>query len=119
MSVLPSLEFLTDNNVPEDLEDLVNLGIARKQRLARAHLGEDASHRPHVNSGRVLAATGQDFGCAVPESDNLVGVGAKRDTKGARETKVGQLQVALAVNQQVLRLEIAVQDPMAVAVAHA
>lgn len=48
-------------NVPENLEDLVNLGITREQRLARAHLSKDAAHRPHVYTRRVLAATEQNF----------------------------------------------------------
>ena len=44
-------------NAPEDLEDLVNLGVAREQGLAGAHLSEDAANRPHVDAGRVLSAT--------------------------------------------------------------
>ena len=48
-----------------------------------------------------------------------MGVGTQRDAEGACEAKVGQLQVALAVDEQVLRLEVAVQHAAAVAVADA
>lgn len=49
----------------------------------------------------------------------LVGVGAQWNAKGAGEAKICELQVALLVDEQVLRLEVAVQDAVAVAVAHA
>jgi hypothetical protein len=42
---------------PEDLEDLVNLRVTREEWLARAHLGEDAADRPHVDASGVLPAT--------------------------------------------------------------
>lgn len=42
---------------------------------------------------------------------------AERDTKGSRKTKIGQLQVTLPVNEQVLGLQIPVQDAVAVTVA--
>jgi hypothetical protein len=100
----------------EDLEDLVDLGITREKRLASSHLGEDAAHGPHVDTSGVLAATKQNLGRAVPEGDNFVSVSAERDTKGASQTKIGQLQVALLVDEQVLRLEIAVQNAVGVAV---
>ncbi len=37
---------------PEDLEDLVNLGISREQWMAsHNHLRKDAPHGPHVDTG--------------------------------------------------------------------
>jgi hypothetical protein len=48
-----------------------------------------------------------------------VGVSAERNTEGAGQTKIGQLQVALLVDEQVLRLEITVKDAVGVAVARA
>lgn len=106
-------------NVPEDLKDLVNLRVSREQRLACAHLGEDAADRPHVDTSRVLATTEQNLWSTVPQSNNLMSVCAQRDAKGAGETKIGQLEVALTIDQQVLRFQIAVQDPVTVAVANA
>lgn len=103
----------------EDFENLVDLGVTREKRLAGSHLGEDAANGPHVDTSGVLAATEQNFGRAVPESDDLVGVSAERNTKGASQTKIGQLQVALLVDEQVLRLQVTVQDAVGMAVARA
>lgn len=50
---------------------------------------------------------------------DLVGVGAQRDAEGAREAKVGELEVVPFVDQQVLRLEVAVQDAVGMAVEQA
>lgn len=45
-----------------------------------------------------------------------MGVCAQRDTKGAGETEIGELEVALLVDEEVLGLEVAVQDAVGVAV---
>ena len=103
----------------EDLEYLVDLGVTREERLAGSHLGEDAANGPHVDTSGVLAATEQNFRRAVPECDDLVSVSAERNTKGASQTKIGQLQVALLVDEQVLRLQVTVQDAVGMAVARA
>jgi hypothetical protein len=107
---------LGKRDAPEDLEDLVNLGITSEQRLARAHLGEDAADGPHINTSRVLAATEQNLRRTVPQRDDLVGVSAERHTKGSRESKIPKLEVTIAVNQEILRLQITVQHAVAVAV---
>lgn len=83
-----------------------------------------------------MTSTEEDFGSAVPEGDDLrgvsldmlrrvvveriaylVGVGAQRDTKGSGQTEIGELEVALLVNEQILRLQVAVQNAVGVAVA--
>jgi hypothetical protein len=56
---------------PEDLEDFVNLRVAREQRLPRAHLGENAADGPHVHTRRVLPAAQQNLGRAVPQRHDL------------------------------------------------
>jgi hypothetical protein len=104
---------------PENAEDFVNLRVARPQRLAVDELGEDAANGPHVHGGRVRALAEQDFGRAVPQRDHLVRVGAHGDHKGARQAKVGELEHAALVHEQVLRLEVAVHDAARVAVVHA
>jgi len=53
-------------HLPEDFEDLVNLRVAWEERFPRAHLGEDAADRPHVDAGGVLPATQQNLGRSVP-----------------------------------------------------
>lgn len=103
----------------EDLEDLVDFGVTGEERLARGHLGEDAANGPHVDAGGVLATTEENFRGAVPESDDFVGVGAKRHTESASETEISQLEVALLVDEQVLWLQVTVQNAVGVAVAGA
>lgn len=103
----------------ENLEDLVNFGVAREEGLAGSHFGEDAADTPHVDAGAVLASAEQDFGRAVPEGDDLVGICAERDAKGAGKTEVSDFEVAVFVNEEVLGLEVAVEDAVGVAVAYA
>lgn len=86
-------------NVPEDLEDLVNLRITGEQGLACAHLGEDTTDRPHIDTGRVLTTAKQDLRRTIPQCDDLVGVSAEWNTKGASETEICQFQVAVAVDE--------------------
>lgn len=103
----------------EDLEYLVDLGVTREERLAGSHLGEDAANGPHVDTSGVLATTEQNFGRAVPESDDLVGVSAERNTEGASQTEISQLQVAFLVDEQVLWLQVTVENAVGMAVARA
>lgn len=44
-----------------------------------------------------------------------MGVGSEGDPKGTGETEIGQLQVAVSVDQEVLRLQVAVENPVGVA----
>ena len=103
----------------KDLENLVNLAVSGEQRLARGHLGENAAHAPHVDSSTVLTSPEQDLRSAIPEGDDFMGVGAKRNTKSAGETKVRKLQVAVPVNEEILRLQVAMKHAMGVAVTNA
>lgn len=103
----------------ENLEDLVDLAVAREQRLLRRHLRENAPHAPHVHAGAVLSAAEQDLWRAVPQRDDFVGVGAQGDAEGAREPEVGEFEVAGAVDEEVLGFQVAVEDAVGVAVAYA
>lgn len=59
-------------DLPEDLEDFVNLRVTGEERLACAHFGENSTHRPHINASRVLASTQENLGGTVPQCHNLV-----------------------------------------------
>lgn len=48
-----------------------------------------------------------------------MGIGTHRDSEGARQPKVRELQVVRRVDEQVLRLQVAVQDAVRVAVEQA
>ena len=107
-----------EGDAPEDLEDLVNFRVTSEQRLARAHFSEDAANGPHINTGRVLATTEQNLRGAVPQRNDLVGVGAEGHTKGSRESEISKLEVTVAVDKEILGLQIAMQHAVAVAVAN-
>lgn len=100
----------------KDFKDLVNLGVTWEERMSQSHLGKDAADGPHVDGGAVVSRAQQHFGRTVPERYNFVGIGAERDTKGTGETKVGELEVTFAVDEKVLRLQVAVEDAVCVAV---
>lgn len=102
----------------EHAEQLIDLRVALEQRLARCHLSEDAADGPDVDGARVALGSQQDFWSAVPERDDLVRVVADRDAEGAAQAEVGDLDHAFLVDQQVLRLQIAVEDAAAVAEEH-
>jgi hypothetical protein len=57
-----------------------------------------------------LPSTEQDLGRAIPECDDFVGVGAEGNAKGSCETEVADFQVSVAVDEEVLWFEIAVED---------
>mmetsp|Transcript_36102 Transcript_36102/g.93777 ORF Transcript_36102/g.93777 Transcript_36102/m.93777 type:complete len:558 (-) Transcript_36102:101-1774(-) len=104
----------------EDVEDLVDLAVAGEERAAADHLRKDAADGPDVNRRGVVLGAQEDLGRAVPQRDHLVGVRAHGDAEGAREAKVRQLeQVLPLVDEEVLRLEVAVQDPVGMAVRNA
>lgn len=52
------------------------------------------------------------------QATHLVSVGAKRDSKCTCEPKVGDLEVTVLVDEEVLGLKIAVEDAVGVEVVH-
>jgi hypothetical protein len=119
----------------EDFEDLIDFRITREERLASDHLGKNAANGPHIDTSRVLTSTKQNLRRTVPESDDLeqqirpsqqtpdikkylMSIGPQRNAKSSSQSKIRQFQIALVVNQQVLRFQVAMKHTMAVAVSH-
>lgn len=101
----------------KDLVQLVDLAVAREQRSLVRHLAEDAPDAPHVHGRAVVLAPKQNLRCAVPQRDHLVRVSADGDAKCARKAKVRELQcVVIAIDEEVLRLQVAMEHAVAVAV---
>ena len=99
----------------EDADDLVVVGRAGEQGPTRVHLRHDAARGPDVDARVVRPTAQQDIRGAVPQRHDLVREGVNRDTEGAREAEVPQLQGPLAVDEEVLRLQVAVQHAVLVA----
>lgn len=101
----------------EDFEDLIDFRVANEERLLLRHLSKDAASGPQVDAKRVLSLTEQDFRAAVPESHNLVSVSLDGQSKGTGQAEVSKLDFSSGrVNEQVLRLEVAMEDAAAVQV---
>ena len=99
----------------EDFLKLVLVCGAGKEGPAGVHFCHYAACRPDVDTGVVGAGAEEDVGSAVPEGDNFIGEGVDGDAEGAGEAKVGEFELAFIVNQEVLRFEVAVKDPIVVA----
>lgn len=99
----------------EDADELVLVGRSGEQGSACVHLGHDAPGRPDVDAGVVRPASEEDVGGAVPERHDLVAEGVDGNAKGAGEAEIAELELSLAVNQEVLRFEVSVQDAVLVA----
>ena len=99
----------------EDAHQLVFVGSAGEERAAAVHLGHDATSGPDVDAGVVGAGTEEDVWGAVPQRHDFVGEGVDRDAEGSGETEIGELELAFVVDEEILRLEIAVEDSVRVA----
>ena len=80
---------------------------------------KNAARGPHVDRGCVELGAEEHVRRAVPQRHHFGRVAPHRDAERARQPKVGQLQLAALVDQQVLRLQVAVEDVAAVAVREA
>ena len=87
--------------------------------LLAHHFREDAAEAPDVDGGGVGLGAEEDLGGAVPQRDDLVRVRPDGEGEGARQAEVCELDGAAVVDEQVLRLEVAVEDAMGVAVGDA
>lgn len=98
------------HHTPEDAEQFVDLTIAREERTLGDQLGKNTTHGPHVHWGRVASLPKQDLRSTIPEGDHLVRVCADGHAKCSSETKVGQFQYTLAVDEQVGQLQVAMEN---------
>mmetsp|Transcript_114435 Transcript_114435/g.363713 ORF Transcript_114435/g.363713 Transcript_114435/m.363713 type:complete len:318 (+) Transcript_114435:233-1186(+) len=96
----------------EDLEDGTDFRVACEQRKPRRHLCNSATDTPDVRSRSVVRATEEDLRGPVPNSDHLGRVIADEHGVGPREVEVRNLQSQLGVDEEVLRLQVTVQDPV-------
>ena len=94
-----------------DPQQLVEVVLPGEERDPGDHLEDDAPDGPHVHGGAVVRVPEEHVRRAVPQRDDLVRVLFDGDAEGPPEPEVGDLQQhVVAVYQQVLRLEVAVED---------
>lgn len=106
----------------EDFLDLVERAVAGEDRAVRDELAHDAADAPHVDGFGVLRGAEEDFRCAVPTRRHVFRadwvVFVVGDGDGARESEVRELHEALAVQQDVRRFQVAVDEFAGVDVLH-
>ena len=100
---------------PADELYLVDVGVAGHEGRAQDEFGKDGAHGPDVHGAGVVAGLVEELGRAVPARDDVVRHGQVRVRKGAGEPEVGQLDGPVAGDEQVVRLDVAVQDVVGVA----
>ena len=99
----------------EDFLELVFVCGAGEEGPAGVHFCHYATCRPDVDAGVVGAGAEEDVGGAVPEGDNFIGERIDRDAEGPGEAKVGEFELAFVVDQEILRFEVTVEDPIVMA----
>lgn len=99
----------------KDFLELVFVGGAWEEGTAGVHFSHDAAGGPDVDAGVVGSGTKQDVWGAVPEGDDLVGEGVDGNAKGSSETEIGEFELPLVVDEEILGFEVAVQDAVLMA----
>ena len=86
--------------------------LAREQRLAAEHLGENAADGPDVDGLGVLLEGQHDFGSTIPASGNVFRHEARvvllRRCR-AGQTKIANLEIAVGIQQEVGGLQVAME----------
>ncbi len=100
----------------DDFRQLVDLGLPGEEGLAQEQLGKYATDGPEVDGGGVVGVE-QDLGRPVPERDDD-GRQDRAERVQAGEAKVGQLDHAVRRHEYVLRLQVPVDDAVAVEEVH-
>lgn len=101
----------------KDLSQLFHFVVTLEQGLPVDELAKDAAHAPHVDGGVVGRGPEDELRRAVPERDDELGESRGRWVADiSRHAKVGNLELAAVVEEEVGRLEVPVEDPVFVQV---
>lgn len=93
-----------------DAVQLIDVAIARKERLASDHLSIDTTGRPDVDLSTVSGITDEKFRRPIPSRCHVIGAGLIRSGDVAREAEIAELDYAVWRHQHVLRLYITMHD---------
>ena len=97
----------------QDLVELVDIVLAAEERFSPEKLGQDASCRPDVNGLGVVGEREHDLRRPVPSGGHVLGhkssvlLGVFQ--KPAGQPEVADLELAVGVDEQVARLQVAVE----------
>ena len=79
-------------------------------------LTENGADAPDVNGGTVYLLPQKDLRRPVPQRNHLMRQAGQRNGEGTCQTEVSYLDIAIPVNQDILRLEVSMYNPVAVAI---
>jgi virulence-associated protein VapD len=97
--------------IAEELAYLLNRTLSLEQDSAAQELAKDAPNRPDVDGSRVMSRAHEDFRRTVVLRDHLLRHVLRRvGLFDARQSKVADLQHAVAVHQQIPWLDVAMED---------
>jgi hypothetical protein len=88
--------------------------LGGQERLAADELCQDATNTPNIDGSRVLSPGENDFGRTIPPCGNIVSQGSILSHQGAnvcpRQSKVTNLQITVAVDEQISGLQVTKND---------
>lgn len=97
--------------VPGPAAHLLDGALRLEEDAAAQQLGEDAAHRPDVDGRAIVAAAHQHLRRPVVLRHHLLGHVTRRvGLLNPGQAEVADLQQAVAVDQQVARFDVPVQD---------
>jgi len=102
----------------DDLDQLVDCALAREERVAQQHLADDCAHAPDVDRHRLVGGAEDQLGRALVAAADVAHVGLARDQPLGRAEVADLEHVRGGVDQQVLRLDVAVADALRVDLGH-
>ena len=102
----------------EHAVDLVNLALALEQRVAAEELGHDAPQRPAVHPVPYSRWPSSSSGARYHSVTTMCVYARNGIAVVPREPEIANLELPAIVHQHVARLQVAVQHPVIVQVAH-
>ena len=98
----------------EDLQQLVILVRPAEDGLPQDELAQNAPNGPDVQAEGVHGRSQKQLRRSIPERDDVGGDATERVAHQAHQSEIGHLQSALVGIEQVGRLQIPVDHPVAV-----
>lgn len=106
----PSLFVGSSQQFEYALQLIVNITARKKWSTSIGQLGEDASRWPAINGRGIKLGTKQYVGWSIPESNHFGGETTNRNAECTSQPKIGQLEISVFVDQQILWLEISMKN---------
>lgn len=94
-----------------DQLQLLHRALRLEQDAPAEQFAENAAHRPHIDGGRIVARAHQNLGRPIVLGDHLLcHVLRLIRLLDARQSEVADFQHAIAVDEQIAGLDVAMQD---------